>query len=346
MSKILIVGNFGAGKDSFNGQTSKSRDYYNFLADRYGEESVIKLDTSEWRKKIVSSYFKLYKYGNKAENIVLLLGANAAKYILPVVCKIKKKRGCRIFWPVVGGSLLFDGKSQKKLLPYFSKVDLIYFETKTMVEYFAGKGFDNVRYCPVFSKRKLSVQFAPEKNNGVFKLCTYSRVCKEKGITEAVNAVKAINKDGIKCTLDIFGVPYPDYVDEFNRITAGTDEYIHLKDYLKGDGVIDKLYEYDAMLFPTFYDGEGFPIGVVECFSAGVPVIASDWHYNAEIIQHKTNGMIFDLKDTDGLVQCIGYLLGDRDEALKMRRNAYERSKDFDPKFVLGDLFGKIDNGD
>lgn len=342
MKKILLIGNFCFGEESHNGQTSKSRDYYHYLAEKYGAENIVTLDTAHWRKKIITSYLSLLKLLKNTENVVMLLGVNAAKYILPVVTKLKKKHKYRVLWPIVGGSLLYDGGAQKKLLPMFGKIDAIFFETKKMAEFFSDKG-TKVYYAPVFTKRVLSEKFEPEINNGVLKLCTYSRVCKEKGITSAVEAVKNINKEAVLCTLDIFGPPYEDYKNEFDEITEGTESYIFKNDYLNGEGVINKLAEFDAMLFPTYYPGEGFPIGVVECLTGGVPVIASDWHYNSEIIQHGKTGFIFDLNDKSELENCIRQLLDNRGLLLEMKKNAREYSEFFKPNSVLKDLFAEID---
>lgn len=344
MKKILLIGNFCFGEESHNGQTSKSRDYYYYLSEKYGTENIILSDTALWRKNFITSYFSLKKQLKRAENVVMLMGVNAAKYILPIVVRFKKKYNYRVFWPIVGGSLLYDKRAQKKLLPLFGGVDSIYFETKIMTEYFSNSG-TNVHYAPVFTKRVLSKQFNPEINHGLLRLCTYSRVCKDKGITTAIEAVKNINKDCILCTLDIFGEPCPDYKNEFDEITAGTEKFIFKNGYLNGDKVIDTLSEFDAMLFPTYYPGEGFPIGVVECLTGGVPVIASDWHYNCEIIQHGKTGFIFDLNNAGGLEECVYKLLNDRELLLEMKKNALEYSRMFEPHTVLNDLFAEIDKG-
>lgn len=342
-NNVLIIGNFSFGKDSFNGQTAKTRDYYFYIRERYGKDEVVPLDTAQWRKKPVSSYIRLFRLCAKSKNAVLLLGANAAQYIVPVVCLLKKIFKISLFWSVVGGSLIYDKKAQKRLLKHFNSMDAIYFETNIMADYFKDMGYKNILYAPVFSKRSLTEEFNPTENDGIMKFCTYSRVCKEKGISEAINAVKLINKDSVKCTLDIFGKPYPEYEEEFNAITEGTEGFIFKRDYLSGDNVIDVLSQFDAMLFPTYYSGEGFPIGVVECYLGGVPVIASNWHYNGEIIKNGDTGFIFESEDKDGLVNCIEALLADRQLALKMRKNAYKYSEQFKPDAVLSDLYKRID---
>jgi glycosyltransferase involved in cell wall biosynthesis len=49
------------------------------------------------------------------------------------------------------------------------------------------------------------------------------------------------------------------------------------------------LRDYFALLFPIYYIGEGFAGTAIDAFSAGVPVIASDWKYNSEVIKEGIN---------------------------------------------------------
>lgn len=342
-NKILIVGNFNFGKDAFNGQTVKTRDYCYYLEKRYGKDSVIALDTASWRSSPIKSLSRLIKLLKRCSSVVLMLGVNAACYLVPLICRLKRKYNYKIFWPIIGGSIIYDQKKQKKLVKYFAHVDAIYFETKIMQNYFIQKGYENIFYAPVFSRRKLSNDFFSTVNNGVLRLCTYARVCKEKGISEAINAVKIINKDGVKCTLDVFGAPADDYYDEFMILLNETQQYVRNLPYLNGDNVIDTLSQYDLMLFPTWYSGEGFPIGVIECMMAGVPVIASDWHYNSEFIEHGITGYIYDLNEPEQLVNKISFLLDNRDKLLELKNNAYNYSLAFCPEKVLSHLFEQLD---
>ena len=344
MGKILVIGNFCFDTPVFNGQTQKSRDYYLEFCKHYGDSAVSYIDTEYFRKNPIKSYLNLISSLKRAENVILLLGANAAKFIVPIVARYKKKYNFNLLWSVVGGSLMYESKAKKKLLPHFSKIDSIYFETKTMVDHFTEMGYSNILYAPVFSERRLNGEFNPNRNDGILHFCTYSRVCKEKGITDAINAVKRINFETVKCTLDIYGEPSKDYESELNDVMRGAEDYIKLNDYLRGDCVIDILSRHDAMIFPTFYNGEGFPIGVVECYLGGVPVIASNWHYNSEIVINEETGFIFEVGDVDAIVAYINYLLENRDEGLRMRRAAYEYSKRFLPSLILKDFFDRIDN--
>ena len=46
------------------------------------------------------------------------------------------------------------------------------------------------------------------------------------------------------------------------------------------------LKKYFALLFPTYFHGEGFAGCLIDAFFAGIPVIATDWLYNKDIINN------------------------------------------------------------
>jgi len=348
MSKKLavVIGNHSLGQDSFNGQTVKTRDYYHYLAKRYGEDKVSRVDTFNWKKRPVRTFFKLFFSCAKHKNVVLLLGINGARVITPFVVFLKKIFRFKILFPVVGGGIMYDYENHKKLNNSFNSIDAIYFETKMMMNCFKEKGFDNIYYAPVFSRRVLNAEPNTDNIAEPFKFCTYARVCKEKGISIAIDAVTRINERFGKtvCTLDIFGDPYDEYKEEFYEKLAKSNGAAQSKPYLSGDGVIDTLSQYALMLFPTYYDGEGFPIAIVECMLGGVPVIASDWHFNSEIVINEKTGYIFSLDKLDDFEEILADLISNPAKISEMKLNCLEYAKNFAPESVLKDIFDRIDN--
>lgn len=47
----------------------------------------------------------------------------------------------------------------------------------------------------------------------------------------------------------------------------------------------DQLSNYDMMLFPTYWRGEGFAGVFIDAFISGVPMIATDWAHNRIILE-------------------------------------------------------------
>jgi len=72
------------------------------------------------------------------------------------------------------------------------------------------------------------------------------------------------------------------------------------------------------MIFPTYWKGEGFPGVLVDAFVAGLPVIASDWNMNTEVIRHNQNGLVIPPKDSEALAYAMRYLIESKDSLRKM----------------------------
>ncbi len=74
---------------------------------------------------------------------------------------------------------------------------------------------------------------------------------------------------------------------------------------IKGEEVQKKLASYDFVLLPTFYSGEGYPGIIIEAFSVGLPVIATNLDGITEIVNHNKNGLLIPIKDTKSLLDAI-----------------------------------------
>ena len=81
------------------------------------------------------------------------------------------------------------------------------------------------------------------------------------------------------------------------------------KGVLQPNDVIHTLKQYDALIFPSHYDGEGCPGILVESLSASLPVIASDWKYNNELVTNGDNGFLCSTFDPNEYVEAIKVLL-------------------------------------
>jgi len=72
-------------------------------------------------------------------------------------------------------------------------------------------------------------------------------------------------------------------------------------------GFIDNIYEYykamDIFLLPS--RSEGFSLALLEAAALGLPIIASDIPGNDEFIEHKKNGLLFNLSIPDELTQHV-----------------------------------------
>lgn len=107
--------------------------------------------------------------------------------------------------------------------------------------------------------------------------------------------------------------------------------------------ILTTLNKYDALLFPTYYKGEGFPGTILEAYMAGVPVIASDWKYNSEIIENKVTGLICEPHSVKSIVNCIKMLNNNFEKYKNMPLNCKKNAEEFSEKKVAPILFKFLD---
>ena len=236
----------------------------------------------------------------RCKNIVILPAQNGLMVISPLI-RILNILFCRKLHYVVIGGWLPEFIAERPLLRWvLCGFDGIYVETKTMKKALEMQGMDNVKLMPncknlIPLNRDDLIYAAAEP----YKLCTFSRVMKEKGIEEAVNAVTLVNTQYGKTVyeLDIYGQIDPGQVEWFDRLCKTFPEYVHYKGQIPFDKSIETIKNYFALLFPTYYEGEGFAGTILDGFFSGVPVIASDWKHNGEIIENGYNGVLVPPRD-------------------------------------------------
>ena len=345
-NSIVIIGDFAEGEPSYSGQTAKVRDYDYYIRNRFSNKTVIKIDTRYWKCNIFKVLFSVVSNCKKCRCVVLLLCGDgmSIRTLFPLMIHLKKCYEFPIYFSVVGGGILQELETNKKLLKQLSYVDYIYVETKKLLSELKAKGITKIKQAPVFSKRPTLSPDSLQKNfKEPIRLCTYSRVTKEKGITDAIEAVIEVNKyyQNNKCVLDIYGKPTDNYKDEFEELLDSSDGGAINQPLLTDENAIQELSNHYLMLFPTYYPGEGFPIALIECFKAGLPVVANDWHFNSEIISNNETGIIYQ-RDSEKLSEILIRLLEDKDFVYEMRKKCLAESQRYDPDYILSDLYERI----
>lgn len=344
MYKIGICGHFGKGKNLLNGQTVKTKTLTDELKKQLGYEQVYIVDSHNWKQRIPSLIFSCIWMVRSSENIIILPAYRGLKVFLPLFLGVNKIFNRKLHYVVIGGwlpSMLQKNPKMKKQLAKFAG---IYVETHAMVSALKELGLKNIHYLPNFKQIQVikSINFVIPKKYP-YKLCTFSRVMKEKGIEEAIEAVKAINTEmsEVVYTLDIYGQIESRYVEHFQRIVKYFPDYINYKGIVAYSESTEVLKHYFALLFPTSYEGEGLPGTVIDAFSSGVPVVASNWKYNKEVISHKQSGYIYS-NGLAGLTNELRKILNNPEEVIAMKKNCIIEAEKYNSKRVIKNLIKKM----
>lgn len=308
MYKVGICGRFGYNSGSVNGQTDKTVAVYNAVAKAIGKENIALVDSYGWQKNPLKLINNCRKLLSECENIIIMPARNGVKVFPALFNMFNRNYGRKLHYVVIGGWLNDELKASASLTKQIKKLDCVYVELEQMKEDLRETGLDNVIYMPNF-RSKTSIEEGELVYNTTepYRVCTFSRILREKGIEEAVDAVRKANAHFGRTVyeLDIFGMIEPEYKDRFDEIQKSFEPYIAYKGIIDNTNCSDELKNYFALLFPTFYKGEGFAGTIIDAFSAGVPVIATDWHYNSNIITHLVDGVIYDTAKPELLTKIL-----------------------------------------
>lgn len=341
MSRIAVIGHFGVGLDLANGQTIKTKIVTEEL-EKFCNEKAMIVDAHGGIKAIVPIILGSIKSLKVSKNIILMLTENGLKVSVPVLFFINKFFHRRLHYVVVGGWLPEFLKKQPGLSKRLKTFHMIYVETNNMKKLLEDMGFENVVVMP--NCKRLNIVSEPEKCTKPFSLCTFSRVMKEKGIEDAVNAVIAANKKlgEIVYHLDIYGQIDTNQTDWFEKLKETFPDYINYRGLVKFDQSVEVLKPYFALLFPTYYVGEGFAGTAIDAFSAGVPVLASNWKYNNEVVKEGINGGIFEPKDVEELTKRLIEMAHNPEPWLDMRQQCISDAHIYEPDNVMKTLLNEI----
>lgn len=246
----------------------------------------------------------------------------------------------RIFYWVAGGDLAIDLKNvslkNRRVYDVFTKVVVQCNYLKRDLEELS---ITNCAMVPNFKP----VIFKPTIDKAIFekiRFVYFSRVLIQKGIEEIIQAFKSLDNKNI--CLDIYGTLVPPYDEGYFK------DFYYLNINYKGfldvsveDGY-KQLSEYDVLLFPTYFKGEGFPGTLLDAFIAGVPVIASDFHANGEVLVDGYNGLLIPPKDAVALSTAMNRLISDIDLRKKLRKNAILTAREYDVEMILDEAFARL----
>lgn len=342
MKKIGICGYYATGITDYGGQPVKTHIITDELKELIGVDQVRTLDTTNWKKRKVILFFSLFKMIMSCENIIILPAQNGIKFFVPMLNFFNIFFHRKLHYIVIGGwlpLLIEKNKWLKKLVMNFNNV---YVETQNMKTELDLLGLNNTTVLPNFKRLNILdetnlIYF----NSTPFKLCTFSRVMKEKGIEDAIRVVNEINEENQKVIfkLDIFGQIDKNYKDTFSDLQKNFPEYIKYKGIVNYNESVDVLKNYYCLLFPTYYNGEGFAGTILDAFASGIPVIATDWRYNSEIIIDGFDGFIYDRMNSNDLKEILINLSQNTDLVNAMKLNCLNRAKEYLPEVVMANLF-------
>lgn len=345
IKKVAIIGYFGEGTDSANGQSIKTISLYEELS-LHTNWNIIKIDTADKIKRPIRLVIKMMITLITTQNIIVLLSVNGKKVLFPLLYFFIKVRKTKVYHDVIGGNLADQIEKCPKQKKYLKAFQVNWVETKLLKTELEKVGVMNVEVIPNF--RKIIPLSKEDIRNYIiqkpYRFCTFSRVTKEKGIEDAVNAIEKINQEaGTEvCKLDIYGAVDKAYKNRFDQILEYSADSVCYCGVIDNKYAMNKLKLYYGVLFPTYWKSEGGAGTIAEAFFAGVPVIATDWRCNGEMIISGYNGILYPSSYASDLKQAILWLITHDKDMIEMKENCLKSAEVYQPDNWIKYIVSKI----
>lgn len=335
--EIILIGPCGGGGVPKNGASAKNYHLVRYLREKHLHVTTV--DTENWKKNpFILFSLLLHLLFSPRATFILAANSMSSYKVIRLFC-LMPRRMHLVYWAIGGcvADWMKEGRVEKK--PY-SAVDLFIVEGENMQRTLAEIGFRNAIVVPNFKH----IDYVPSgvskpQERASLRFVFLSRIIPEKGCNTIINAVKLLNethKD--RFTVDFWGPFESRYEKEFLDQIETLDNvayrgFLDLRDQKN----YDVLAEYDAMLFPTYWPGEGFPGIVIDAFVAGLPVIATDWSQNADIIENGRTGVILKENSAEALHDAMLSFINDRAGIEEMRDNCLNMTRHYDIHNVVSD---------
>lgn len=343
--KVSVIGLFCEKTEVSNGQSVKTRIVTEEIEAVFGADRVLRIDTYGWKKHPFRLFANCVKAVRRSENVIFLTDEGGIK-VFPWLLRAANVGGkCKLHYYVVGGWLSVYLDRSAKGAANLRKLDAVYVEVPAMRRELEERGFSNVVLVNKF--RRMTPVTACDVNmtpQAPYKLCYFSRVMREKGVEECIEAVKTANQRAgfEKYTLDIYGSINEDYKETFETLQNAFPSYIRYGGIVAFQESSKVLKDFFAMLFPTYYASEGYPNAVVDAFAAGLPVIATRWNYNADIINDHEDGILVDVGNVAQIVDAVEEMSGDPEMYRNMRENCIARCVEYLPETAIAKVIEQL----
>lgn len=204
------------------------------------------------------------------------------------------------------------------------KSNVLFFETKEMVNYFESIGFKNIYWLPNSRHKPAYESDRVYKKRFVF----ISRVTRTKGVDDIISVFNNLPND---YSIDIYG-PLDRKFYSSNSFFGN----VKYRGIIKPSEVIEYLKQYDILLMPTFHPGEGYPGIFIEAMSLGKPIITTRWNALHELVDHDKSGILIPVRSTEALRNVILGL--DQAKCTRLVQGSLSKFKQFDLEVIVEKL--------
>lgn len=339
--KLLFIGAININNKPIGGEDYKNQIFLKELQRKY--DYIDYVDTFFWKKRplilihlVNSVFFKRY------DSIIISASSFSVYRLLKTIYLVNPSKLKNIIYFVIGGYLptaIVEGKFKKK---YYENLKTIVVEGQILKdELLILNGTVNIVVIPNFKSFNKGIVYN-RKRSETFKFVFLGRISEPKGVFLILKAAERIiqNFPNYEFIVDFYG----SLEIEFNNTNRCS--YKGILNFIDdGDKSYSELANYNCLLFPTNWIGEGFPGVIIDAYIAGLPVIATDWRLNSQLINSGTNGFLIRPENVEDLVTTMLFIMKASKEELKqISENNLKLSNNYHSDSVFPTIYELIQN--
>lgn len=344
MKQIGIIGCVAEGKKLYDGQTVSTRLWKDELGKKAGQKVYV-VDTYCYSRRPVQVMICWIVCMLSCSHIVIMLSVNGLRFFLPLLYYSNKLFKRAVYHRVIGGNLSETVKRYPSFIKYMNSFEVNWVQSDMMVKKLTDLGLKNAEYLENFRRiSPVAVSEIQNPHGSPFVFCTFCRVSEAKGITLAVKAVDQVNKiRGERIAiLHIYGPIEKEYGSEFEMLQKQYSDCMEYKGCVPSNEAVGVLKNYFMHLFPTVWEGEGFPGTLIDCYNAGLPTIASSWAFNSEYVHHGKTGYVYDWRKPEKLTKYILKSIENSSAIDSMRVACLEEARKYQPDIIMDKIMHKM----
>lgn len=267
---------------------------------------------------------------------VLVFGSNG--FIFSMTPILRTLSGARPFYVhVCGGSLdqfanKLSGPMSHLLFSTLSRASGVVVQTEFLRDRLVDKLGDHVVASP--NRRYRTETRAHPGAHSPLRLVYLSTVRRDKGIFVLLDCLARLHATGSTLQCDIYGELWPADEQEFRDRVEDLPNASY-RGYVDPVQVATTMSQYDVLVLPTYYQGEGHPGVLVEAMMVGLPVVTTDFRSIPEVVQDGVQGLLVQPDDVESLLDALKQLEQDPSQVVLMGEQAVRSSERFDADHVL-----------
>lgn len=332
MAKIKVL-MLGPARNVKGGVSSVVNNLYNAGLDKEVELKYIgtMVDGSKMRKLLQAAiaYFQTLTCINKYDIVHIHVSADASYYRKSLFMKMALRHRKKLVLHQHGGDINrfyehdLKGRAHDKMVSLFNKSDAFIVLAPNFKEFFKHIILGENKISVIGNGITIPDLDPDHKTYGKHNILFLGRICKDKGISELLDAIERLSKD------------YPDvhlYIGGFYEDESFRNRIESLSNNVTACGWIDtnakeELFKKCSIfVLPSYY--EGMPLSVAEGMAHGCATIASKVGSLDQMIDDGRTGLLVKPKDSDDLYNALRKVIDDSDYQKKLGKSAYSFAKD------------------